>query len=110
MNPAESVADSGRVLFFRLPSFPYHVNLMSTCPAHCVRVFVGTPMAKQKGANMAPALIPAQVTALQNLHKELAALMANEGKGGPVLAPTVAAVQADLLALYQTLLGLTPSK
>jgi hypothetical protein len=67
-------------------------------------------MAKTKGATMAPALIPAQVTALQNLHKELEALSQAEGKGGPLLAPTVSAIKTDLMALYQNLLGLQAAK
>lgn len=55
---------------------------------------------------MQPPLNPQQVQALTNLHKELAALSSQEGKGGPSTAATVAAINADLIALYKALLGL----
>lgn len=58
---------------------------------------------------MGPALIPAQITALTALHKDLANLEAAEGKGGPSAAAAIAAMRAELLALYQTLLGI-PTK
>jgi hypothetical protein len=59
---------------------------------------------------MQPVLVPAQVAALQALHKDLDALLAAEGKGGPTTAATVTAIKAELMSLYQELLGLKPAK
>jgi hypothetical protein len=59
---------------------------------------------------MAQPLTPAQIAELQAVHKALAALQALEGKGGPVLAPTIATITADLNTLYQTLVGVVPGK
>ncbi len=58
----------------------------------------------------AQALIPAQSAALADIHKQLAAISAAEGKGGPPAAALVASLNADLLAFYQNLLGIPVAK
>ena len=50
--------------------------------------------------NSCPGRRPASV------HKDLAALQAQEGKGGPPCAALVAAINAEILAFYKGLLGI----
>jgi hypothetical protein len=59
---------------------------------------------------MGPALIPAQIAALEAIHAQLAALTDASGKGGPPTTALVVAINADLLAFYQSLLGIKTGK
>jgi hypothetical protein len=59
---------------------------------------------------MPNALTPAQGQALANMHKQLADLVAAEGKGGPDLSKLIATIQADMLAVYKQLLGIPEAK